>query len=149
MVTNVDAITIFNGRTDKGARRRIFIPTIIRNVSYTEAKGATVANNGVWSDSVQYKVRVPMGAAVQDGREYMHCLNYAKLDDKEAAQYWTIRKEDLLTLGAYDGGGTRLYEDELATYAKERGIDLIKIMEFADGTHGGSLYTRHWRIGGK
>lgn len=149
MVTNAEAITVFNGRTDKGARRKIFIPTIIRNVSYTEAKGATVANNGVWSDSVQYKVRVPLDAVVQDGREYMPCLNYAKLDDKEAAQYWTIRKEDMMTLGAYDGGETMLYEDELAAYAKEQGLDLVKITEYADDTHGGSLYMRHWRIGGK
>ncbi len=149
MVTNVEAITVFNGRTDKETRRKIFIPTVIRNVSYTGAKGATVTNNGVWSDDVQCKVRVPLSAAVQDGRSYMPCLKYAKLGDEEAAEHWTIRKEDLLIRGIYSGGKTVLYEDELAAYAKEQGIDLIKITEYADDTDGGSPYTRHWRIGGK
>ena len=55
MITNVDAVTVFNGRTDKATRRKIYIPTVIRGVSYVEGKGSKVADNGVWSDDVQYK----------------------------------------------------------------------------------------------
>lgn len=149
MITNVDAVTVFNGRTDKATRRKIYIPTVIRGVSYVEGKGSKVADNGVWSDDVQYKIRVPLIAVVQDNREYMRDLNYAKLDNGEAAKYWTIQKGDLVVRGEYAGDSPLLGEDEISAYAKEQGLDLIHVTEYADDTSGGSLYTRHWRIGGK
>ena len=52
MITNA-AITIFNGRMDKEERRMKYFPTVIRGVSYQEAKGATVASNGVWGGKRQ------------------------------------------------------------------------------------------------
>lgn len=149
MITNVDAVTVFNGRTDKETRRKIYIPTVIRGVSYVEGKGSRVADNGVWSDDVQYKIRVPLIAVIQDNREYMRDLNYAKLDNEEAAKHWTIQKGDLVVWGGYAGDNSVLYEDELAAYAKEHGLDLIHVTEYADNTDGGTLYSRHWRIGGK
>lgn len=149
MITNVDAVTVFNGRTDKATRRKIYIPTVIRGVSYVEGKGSKVADNGVWSEDVQYKIRVPLIAVVQDNRGYMRDLNYAKLDDEEAAKHWTIQKGDLVVRGEYAGDSPLLYEDELTAYAKENGLDLIHVTEYADDTDGGSLYSRHWRIGGK
>lgn len=149
MITNVDVVTVFNGRTDKEKRRKIYIPTVIKDVSYVEGKGSKVADNGVWSDDVQYKIRVPLIAVVQDNRGYMRDLNYAKLDNEEAAKYWTIQKGDLVVRGEYAGDSPLLYEDELTAYAKENGLDLIHVTEYADDTDGGSLYSRHWRIGGK
>ena len=149
MITNVDAVIVFNGRTDKATRRKIYIPTVIRGVSYVEGKGSKVADNGVWSDDVQYKIRVPLIAVVQDNRKYMRDLNYAKLDNEEAAKYWTIQKGDLVVRGEYAGDSPLLGEDEISAYAKEQGLDLIHVTEYADDTSGGSLYTRHWRIGGK
>lgn len=149
MITNVDAVTVFNGRTDKATRRKIYTPTVIRGVSYVEGKGSKVADNGVWSDDVQYKIRVPLIAVVQDNREYMRDLNYAKLDNEEAAKYWTIQKGDLVVRGEYAGDSPLLGEDEISAYAKEQGLDLIRVTEYADDTSGGSLYTGHWRIGGK
>lgn len=149
MITNVDAVTVFNGRTNKATRRKIYIPTVIKGVSYVEGKGSKVADNGVWSDDVQYKIRVPLIAVVQDNREYMRDLNYAKLDNEEAAKYWTIQKGDLVVRGEYAGDSPLLGEDEISAYSKEQGLDLIRVTEYADDTSGGSLYTRHWRIGGK
>lgn len=108
-----------------------------------------MADNGVWSDDVQYKIRVPLIAVIQDNRGYMRDLNYAKLDDEEAAKHWTIQKGDLVVRGEYASGTLPLYEDELTVYAKEQGLYLIHVTEYADDTDGGSLYTRHWRIGGK
>ena len=92
MITNT-AITIFNGRTDKAERRTKYFPTVIRGVSYQEAKGATIASNGVWGENVNYKIRIPLvGSAVQDKRVYIPRLEYAQLEDTEAAAYWTIKK---------------------------------------------------------
>lgn len=149
MITNVEAVTVFNGRADKETRRKIYIPTVIRGVSYVEGKGSRVADNGVWSDDVQYKIRVPLIAVIQDNREYMRDLNYAKLDNEEAAKHWTIQKGDLVLRGGYASDNSLLYEDELTAYAKEQGLDLIHVTEYADNTDGGTLYSRHWRIGGK
>lgn len=149
MITNADAVTLFNGRTDKATRRKIYIPTVIKGVSYVEGKGSKVADNGVWSDDVQYKIRVPLAAAVQDNREYIRDLNYAKLGNEEAAKYWTIQKGDLVARGEYADDDSLLCEDEISAYTKEQGLDLIHVTEYADDTSGGSLYTRHWRIGGK
>ena len=77
MITNVASVTIFNGRPDKKTRRKVYIPTVINDASYVEGKGSKVANNGVWSDDVQYKIRVPLSAVIQDNRKYMQDLNYA------------------------------------------------------------------------
>lgn len=149
MITNADAVTVFNGRTDKATRRKIFIPTVIKGVSYVEGKGSTVTNSGVWSSDIQYKIRIPVKAAVQDGRMYVSDLNYAKLDNAEAVKCWTIQKSDLIVRGEYAGENSLLYEDEITAYAKEQGLDLIRITEYANNTDGESLYAKHWRIGGK
>lgn len=149
MITNVEAVTVFNGRLDRGTKRKVYIPTVIRGVSCVEAKGATVTNNGVWSDNVQYKIRVPLNAGIQDGRSYLPCQRYAKLDDSEAVRHWTISKEDVIIRGEYTGELSLLYEDDVARYAQGQGADQIRIIEYADDTEGGSPYMRHWRIGGK
>ncbi|MCI8420456.1 MAG: hypothetical protein HFF79_08155 [Oscillospiraceae bacterium] len=149
MFTNVDAMTIFNGRTDKETRRKIYTPTVIYDLAYAEAKGATVANNGVWSEDVQYKIRIPLTAKIQGKRVFLPDLHYAKLKEEEIMNHWTISKGDLIVRDEYIGGKLQLYEDELIAYAKEQGLDLIHVTEHADNTFGGSEYTKHWRIGGK
>ena len=149
MITNVKAVTVFNGRTEKETRRKQYIPTVIYGVSYVEAKGSTVTNNGVWSDDVQYKIRIPLSAVVQDGREFIPELSYEKLNQDEDAKYWTISKGDLVVRGEYSGESILLYEDEIAKYAQGQGMELIRVKEYADNTSGGSQYLKHWRIGGK
>ncbi len=149
MVTNAGAVTVFNGRTDRKERREKYIPTVIRGVSYVEGKGSRVTNNGVWSDDVQYKIRIPLSAEVQAGRRYMPELAYAVLDDSAAAGCWTIRKGDFMLRGAHALEEPLLYEDGIKRYAQEHGLDLIRITEYADNTDGGRPYMRHWRIGGK
>lgn len=151
MITNVAAVTIYNARLDAETRRSKYIPTVIRGVSYVEAKGATVNGNGVWSDAVQYKIRVPAGAEVQDGRTYLPGLEYAKLDDEAARRHWTIQKKDLMVLGAVTepAGSPAVFEDTLDNYAREHSLNLIHVTEYADDTMGGSRYTKHWRIGGQ
>lgn len=148
MITNVEAVTVFNGRTDKETRRTKYIPTVIRGVSYQESKGSTVTNSGVWSNDVQYKFRIPLNAET-GGRSYLPEREYAQLDDEQAAEHWTIRKSDIVVMGEYTGESVVLFEDVLQQYAKEHGLDQIKVTEYADNTSGGSAYLKHWRIGGK
>lgn len=149
MITNIKAVTVFNGRNDNATRRKKYIPTVIYGVSYAEAKGSTVANNGVWSDDVQYKIRVPLASDIQDDRIYIPDMDYGKLDDVEAVKHWTVNRGDFIIRCEYAGENSLLYEDEIIKYVKENGLDLIHITEYADNTLGGSVYMRHWRIGGK
>lgn len=149
MITNVDVVTVFNGRTDKAERRKVYIPTVIRGVSYVEAKGSSVADNGVWSADVQYKIRIPLAAHVQDNRAYLPEQRYTKLEQEEAFGYWTVSKGDFIIRGGYAGDKQQMYEDELQAYFREACAEQIRITEYADNTAGGSLYMRHWRIGGK
>ena len=124
-----------------------YFHTVIRGVSYQEAKGATVASNGVWGENVNYKIRIPLGGSiVQDKRLYIPSLEYAKLEDAEAAAYWTIKKGDLIVRGEYPGDP--MFEDAVNVFARDNAIDLIHVTEYADNTVGGNLYVRHYRIGG-
>lgn len=129
-------------------RRKKYIPTVIRGVSCVVAKGATVTNNGVWSSDVQYKIRIPVDADIQDGRTYMQAAGYAGLDDQEAGSRWTIARGDMVAMGEYSGDSP-LYEDRLQAFAGKTGMELVRITEYADNTSGGHPCTRHWRIGGK
>ena len=149
MITNVDVVTVFNSRTDSKERRKKYVPTVIYGVSYMEAKGTTVSSGGVWSNDVQYKIRIPLISKVRDGRSYLPCRSYAAIEDDEALQHWTINKGDFVIKGEYGGEAIPLYEDALVAYAKEHELDLIRVTEYADNTLGGSAYTKHWRIGGK
>lgn len=149
MVTNVKAVTVFNGRLEKASRRKVFIPTVIRNVFYAEAKGATVTNNGVWSEDVQYKIRIPFFSEIQGERSYVPDLHYAVMDDEEAVKHWTICKGDMIIRDEHAWEVGVLFEDEILRYAAENGLSLIRVKEHADNTDGGSLYTKHWRIGAK
>lgn len=149
MITNVDAVTIFNSRLDKETRRKVYIPTVIKGVSMVESKGSEVANNGVWSAEVQYKIRIPQEAEIQDGRAYIPAMKYAKLENGKITGFWTISKGDLVIQEEYLGENSMLYEEEVTRYAQEQGADLIHVTEYADDTSGGSRYMRHWRIGGR
>ena len=149
MITNVEAVTVFNGRTDKAERRKMYTPTIIYGVCYAEAKGSSVTDNGVWSADVQYKIRSPITSPVQDNRAYLPEQRYAKLEKEEALGHWTISKGDFIICGEYSGDKLLLYEEELQAYVRENCAEQIRITEYADNTAGGSMYMRHWRIGGR
>jgi hypothetical protein len=151
VVTNVDAVTVFNGRTDSVTRRKKYIPTVIRGVSCVESKGSTVTNSGVWSADVQYRLRIPADAGIQHGRIYVQEARYAGLDDGEAGSCWTAARGDMVALGDCTGSGSpqMLYEDEIQKLVQGHGFSLFRITEYADNTSGGHPCTRHWRIGGK
>ena len=41
-----------------------------------------------------------------------------------------------------------MFEDAVNAFVRENAADLIHVTEYADNTMGGSLYVRHYRIGG-
>lgn len=146
MLTNAD-ITIFNSRLNTAERREEYIPTVIRGVSFHESVGSTVSSSGAWSDAMQFRIRIPEGAAVQDGRTYLPEREYAALDDTAAVQHWTLKRGDMLMRAVYDSAGA-ISQAEVAAAAEATGTALISIVEYADDTSRGATGSRHWRVGG-
>lgn len=146
MFTNA-TITIFNKRLDAESRRERFSPTVIRGVSYVESMGATVGSSGVWGEDVRFKIRIPFRAWVQDKRIYLPEGQYKALDDADLLFHWTITKGDLILKGEWPGDP--MFEDAIQQLVKSNALRLIHVTEYADDTDGGSLYLKHYRIGGK
>lgn len=142
MTTNAD-ITIFNAKYDKATRAEVFIPTVIRNVSYWENE-ATNPNDGVWTDASVYKIRVPFIGSEID-KDYIPEEEFYK----GSTEGWSIRKGDLIILNEYDGEEESLSSTAIKAYAEAKKLRLITVTEYANNTIRGSDSVKHWRIGGK
>ena len=140
MTTN-QIITIFNARFLAKTRSEVYLPTVIQNVSFYESH-ASSATDGVWTDDSAYKFRIPfVGAGIQNDRTYRKADDFYRSD----VEGWTIRKGDIVMLGAYAGDKTSLTMADLKALGKK----LIAVTDFADNTIRGSDAVKHWRIGGK
>ena len=138
-------VTVFNARAGSD-RREVFMPTVIGGASYQEVRGAS-SSKGVHSESLSFKLRIPIDAKVQDDRSYVGEAAYKALSDDDAKQHWTLRKGDYIIAGAYEGS-EELSQQELDAVAKGMCKELIRIAEYADNTLRGSDAVKHWRIGG-
>lgn len=140
-------ITVFNGRTDKANRREVFAPTRIFMASYMEARGSS-HSKGVSGEAIQFKLRIPLDAPVQDDRTFVNEATYKALSDEEAANHWTLRKGDYILVAHSDRVPETITQPELDALARELRADLIRITEYADNTVRGTDAVKHWRIGG-
>ncbi len=139
------AVTVFNARPGAD-RREVFLPTVISGASYQETRGAS-SSKGVHSESLSFKLRIPVMAKVQDDRSYISEAVYRTLSNNDVEKYWTLRKGDYVIAGKYEGSEA-LTQQELDALAKDRHTALICISEYADNTLRGSNAVKHWRIGG-
>lgn len=140
-------ITLFNARVDKENRREVFVPTRITSASYLESRGSS-HSGGASGETLQFKLRIPFNAQVQDNRTYIKEAAYKALDNAEKERYWTLRKGDFILTTQSDTIPGTITQPELDTLAKELCADLIRITEYADNTMRGSDAVKHWRIGG-
>lgn len=146
MYVNV-AITIFNKHLSSD-RREVYLPTNISGASYLEAKSSGHSTDGSHAESLSYKLRIPLGATVQSGRNYVDELTYEAMTTDEAAEFWTIQKGDILLAceTALTGSMDEAAVKQLAASLHE---DIITVKEYADNTVRGSAAVKHWRIGGE
>ena len=108
------AITIFNKRLGAD-RREVYFPTCIRSASFLENKSSGHSTDGAHSQSLAYKLRIPLGAKIQDGRSYVPADKFRQLDEDAAAKAWTLRPGDrieykgqtLTLLAVHDNRGLR------------------------------------------
>ena len=75
------AITVFNKRLGAD-RREVYFPTCIRSASFLENKSSGHSTDGAHSQSLAYKLRIPLGAKIQDGRSYVPADKFRQLDRK-------------------------------------------------------------------
>lgn len=136
------AITVFNKRLGDD-RREVYFPTCIRSASFLENKSSGHSTDGAHSQSLAYKLRIPLGAKIQDGRSYVPAEQYRQLDDEAAAQVWTLQTGDYVLP----------MEIELTAPVDQAQMEalgqLIRVKEYADNTIRGSAAVKHWRIGGE
>ena len=136
------AITVFNKRLGAD-RREVYFPTCIRSASFLENKSSGHSTDGAHSQSLAYKLRIPMGATIQDSRRYVPAAKYRQMDEEEAAMCWTLQTGDYVLP----------METELTAPIDQKQMEalgqLIYVKEYADNTIRGSAAVKHWRIGGE
>lgn len=136
------AITVFNKRLGDD-RCEVYFPTCIRSASFLENKSSSHSADGAHSQSLAYKLRIPLGAKIQDGRSYVPAAKYRQLDADAAARAWTIQTGDYVLP----------METELTSPVDQKQLEAlgqpIYVKEYADNTIRGSAAVKHWRIGGE
>lgn len=143
-MTTQGAITIYNKRAGDD-RRDVYVPTLIGAASYSEALGSE-RSKGDTEERLQYKLRIPLGAEIQDGRRYVPEQVYKSA--KDVSGMWTIGQLDLVTRGE-PVVSVPATEREIRESANAAGLAVIVVKEYADNTGRGSRNVRHWRILGR
>lgn len=138
-------ITLFNAKAGAD-RREVFLPTIIDSASYMSRR-ASSSSKGVHTESLSYRLRIPVDALVQSGRTYVSETVFRSLSDADALQHWTLQAGDCIIPGEYPDAKPMTLR-ELTEFAMQAGADLIHVKEYADNTLRGSDAVKHWRIGG-
>ena len=141
------AITLFNKRLGTD-RRELYYPTCITGASFFESKGSSHSTDGAHSESIMYKLRIPVDAAVQDGRIYVSEAAYEALPAADVSKHWTIQKGDIV-LALSTALLAPVDETQLKALAKANLAGIITVKEYADNTIRGSRAVQHWRIGGE
>lgn len=141
------AITLFNKRLSTD-RREVYIPTCITGASFFESRGSGHSTDGIHSESITYKLRIPIDAKVQADRTYLSETAFRALTAEEARGHWTIQKGDIVLACATELTDP-VDERKLKELARGNLVNVITVKEYADNTIRGSMDVRHWRIGGE
>ena len=141
------AITIFNKRLSTD-RREVYFPTYIDGASFYEAKNSEHSTDGVHSEQLSYKLRIPIDAKIQGARTYVGEKAYKAMPADDVGQHWTIQKGDIVLPHEVDLAGP-VDEAWIKQLAADHLVDVITVKEYADNTIRGSAAVKHWRIGGE
>lgn len=145
-MTTQGPITVYNKRLSAD-RRDVYIPTRLSAASYSEKMGS-LHSDGVTTEAVSYKLRVPGSATATDGRTYVGAQSFAAMSVEQAAAHWTLQRLDLVTRGDPVVAGPA-DERAIRDAAAAQGLEVIIVEEYADNTGRGSPAVQHWRIGGR
>ena len=126
------AITLFNKRLGAD-RREVYFPTCITGASFFESRSSSHSTDGAHSESLTYKLRIPIDAKVQDDKTYLSEMAFKALTAEEAADHWTIQKGDIVLACATELSEP-VAEPALKELAKANLADVITVKEYADNT---------------
>lgn len=150
-------IILLNKRLDQGSRRDVFIPTQISGVSKYDNR-QSYGDGGFHSETESFKIRIPIGAQVQDGRTYLPETHYDALPAEAALAHWTLHNEDLIivSVSGFEDVNTSAFETAAVTTQQAEEMahsvgfqkELVHIVNYSDNTLRGSASVQHWRLGG-
>lgn len=92
-----DTVTVYNARFDKERDSTVYVPTVIRGVSWYGASKATVDSSGLKAAS-QYTVRIPLDADT-GGKSYTEPWEYKSASD--VSSVFTLNEGDFIVKGAF------------------------------------------------
>ena len=155
MICATRDIILLNKQLDKASRRDVYIATQISGVSVYDKRQSS-KDGGFHSPSETFKIRIPIDAVTQGGRDYLPETHYDTAEDVEG--FWTIHTEDLIIVCAseFENVHTSVFETDAVTAEQAEAMaklvgfqkELIHVVDYSDNTLRGSAAVKHWRIGG-
>lgn len=144
MMTNTD-ITILNKWYDGANRQDVFLPTVIRGVSFYMSSGST-GNTRYPVLTATYKIRIPADADMGES-SYVDALTYKGMTREEAAEHWTLQPDAVIVPAIMDEAD--MTETINLTELANKYGPLITVKDYSDNTTRGIAGMKHWRIGGE
>lgn len=92
-----DTITVYNARLDREKDSTVYVPTIIRGVSWYGGTKVSVDSNGLKAAN-QYVVRIPVNADA-GGKSYTGSGAYRKASD--VSKLFTLNEGDFIVKGEF------------------------------------------------
>lgn len=129
-----DTITVFNARLDKGLDSTVYVPTVIKGVSWYGSMKSTVDANGLKAAD-QYTIRIPLTADA-GGKAYAEPAAYMTADD--AAGLFTLNEGDLIVKGAYN--------EKLTLPTQIRALGCATVLAVTDNRRAPNA--PHWKVVG-
>ena len=130
----LETITIFNARLDKSLDATVYIPTVIKGVSWYGSMQSTVDANGLKAAS-QYTIRIPLNADTA-GKTYVTPTDYAAVDI--VSDVFTLNEGDIIVQGAY--------EDKITQPSQLKTLHGVTILAVTDNRR--ALHAPHWKVVG-
>lgn len=94
-----DTLTIYNARYDQETDRNVYVPTVIRGISWYTTIKTNVTDRGLQSANA-FIIRIPTDADF-GGKEY--CTPSAWIELEDPSGYFTIQQGDHIVRGAASG----------------------------------------------
>ena len=131
----VETITVFNARLDSDTGYDIYVPTIIRGVSWYCQIASSVDSSGLKAANM-FTIRIPMDADFS-GKAYVQPAAYAGGDPNSV---FTLKQGDIIVHGK---------ETEITTPAglKDKYGEIVTILGVTDNSRRPNA--KHWKVVGK
>ena len=134
MITNAN-ITLFNTYTDDNDNTK-YAKTIIKCVNWQSENKSTVTDKGLQSANV-VTVFIPVTSLPE--KIYIEPKAYAKLSDSERDNYFTLKPQDKIIKGVYDGN--------ISGVKDFNKLDNVVTIQGAIDNRVGNLAMQHWEVG--